>query len=168
LQDLVMSHFREWAPIKAPRGSVRGIGLLLLLLLIAAPATAAGPQIGQVKTVSGQAFILRDGARSAAQLGDALYEKDTIETGADGSIGVTFVDDTVFSAGPNSEVALDEYRFDSSNFKGGMLANMRRGTLSVVSGDIPRSTPGAMKIRTPTAILGVRGTTFAVQVSEAR
>jgi len=28
----------------------------------------------------------------------------------------------------------------------------------------PTRTPGAMKIKTPTAILGVRGTTFAVQV----
>jgi len=45
-----------------------------------------------------------------------------------------------------------------------MLADMRRGTLAVVSGDIARSSPGAMKIKTPTAILGVRGTTFAVQV----
>ena len=141
---------------------------LLLVLFAMAPAGAAGPQIGQVKTVSGGAFIVRDGTRLPAQLGDALYEKDTIETASDGSIGVTFIDNTVFSTGPNSQIALEEYRFDSSNFQGGMLANMKRGTLSVVSGDIPRATPGAMKIRTPTAILGVRGTTFAVQVSEAR
>jgi hypothetical protein len=45
-----------------------------------------------------------------------------------------------------------------------MLADMRKGTLAVVSGDITRSTPGAMKIKTPTAVIGVRGTTFAVQV----
>jgi hypothetical protein len=143
------------------------LGGMVLLFSAAFSAALAGPQIGQVKTVAGQAYILRDAQRFPVSLGDALFEKDTIVTGADGSIGITFIDNTMFSTGPNSEVALDEYQFDSSNFHGGMLANMRRGTLSVVSGDIPRSTPGAMKIKTPTAILGVRGTSFAIQVSEA-
>ena len=72
------------------------------------------------------------------------------------------------SAGPNSEIDLSEYHFDSSNFKGAMLADMRKGTLTVVSGDIARSSPGAMKLRTPAAILGVRGTRFAVQVEGSR
>jgi hypothetical protein len=45
-----------------------------------------------------------------------------------------------------------------------MLAKLQKGTLSVVSGDIARSSPGKMKIETPTAILGVRGTTFVVSV----
>ena len=93
-----------------------------------------------------------------------MYEKDVIQTGADGAIGITFTDNTVMSTGPNSEVSLEEYRFDSSNFNGAMLTDMRKGTLAMVSGDIARSTPGAMKVKTPTAILGVRGTRFAVQV----
>ena len=63
-----------------------------------------------------------------------------------------------------SQVALEQFHFDSSNFKGDMLADMRKGTLTVVSGDITHATPGAMKIKTPTAVLGVRGTTFAVKV----
>jgi len=49
-----------------------------------------------------------------------------------------------------------------------MLADVHRGTLSVVSGDITKRTPGALKIRTPTAVLGVRGTTFAVEVAGER
>jgi hypothetical protein len=100
----------------------------------------------------------------SAKVGDPLYEKDTLATGADGGIGITFTDNTALSMGPNSEVALEEYKFDSSNFNGAMLTEMRKGTLSMVSGDIARSSPGAMKVKTPTAILGVRGTRFAVQV----
>ena len=46
-----------------------------------------------------------------------------------------------------------------------MLADMRKGTLSVVSGDIAKKTHGAMKVRTPAAILGVSGTHFAVEVN---
>jgi hypothetical protein len=49
-----------------------------------------------------------------------------------------------------------------------MLTDMRKGTLTVVSGDIARSSPGAMKVKTPAAMLGVRGTRFAVQVEGSR
>jgi hypothetical protein len=140
---------------------------LAAILLIAIPSTARAadnPPIAQVKTVTGQVVIQRSGRRLPAKIGDPLFEKDIIETGPDGGIGITFVDNTVFSTGPNSQLALDEFQFDSNNFRGSMLADMRQGTLAVVSGDITRSSPGAMKIKTPTAVLGVRGTTFAVQV----
>ena len=140
----------------------------LLIAAIALSATSAtlalaeGPRIGQVKTVSGEAMIVRDGSRSAAKPGDAVYARDIIATGEKGSIGISFVDNTVFSAGPNSELALDQFRIDATG--GEMLADMRRGTLSVVSGDITKKSPGAMKIKTPNAVLAVRGTTFALQV----
>jgi hypothetical protein len=135
-----------------------------VVLLVNSRGWADGPQIAQVKTVSGDAVIVRNGARIAAKVGDPVFEKDTIETGDDGAMGLTFTDNTVMSTGPDSEIALDEYRFDSSNFNGAMLADMRKGTVAMVSGDIARSTPGAMKIRTNTAMLGVRGTRFVVQV----
>ncbi len=131
----------------------------------ARPAFAQNPQIAQIKTVSGQVTIQRGGSQLPAKVGDQLFEKDTIVTGADGSIGITFTDNTVMSAGPNSEVALEQYRFDSSNFNGSMLTDLRKGTLSMVSGDIARSSPGAMKVRTPASTLGVRGTHFVVEVA---
>ncbi len=145
----------------------RAAGVMLAaaaVMLVNSQAWADGPQIAQVKTVSGDAVIVRNGGRIAAKVGDAVFEKDTIETGDDGAIGLTFTDNTVMSTGPDSEIALDEYRFDSSNFNGAMLADIRKGTVAMVSGDIARSTPGAMKIRTNTAMLGVRGTRFVIQV----
>ena len=146
------------------------MGLVLWLAAILLIAVPSGPQaadtlpIAQVKKVTGQVVIQRSGRRLPAKVGDPLFEKDIVETGPDGGIGITFVDNTVFSTGPNSQLALDEFQFDSNNFRGSMLADMRQGTLAVVSGDITRSSPGAMKIKTPTAQLGVRGTTFAIQV----
>ena len=136
----------------------------LMIAMAGVPWAAEAPPIAQIKKVTGQAAVLRSGERQPAKVGDMLFVKDVIETGSDGAIGITFVDNTVFSTGPNSQFALDEFQFDSNNFRGSMLADMRQGTLAVVSGDIPRSSPGAMKIKTPTAVLGVRGTTFAVQV----
>jgi hypothetical protein len=142
-------------------------GLLIATAGVSAAAEAppiVQKPIAQIKKVTGQASVLRSGERRPAIVGDMLFVNDVIETGSDGGIGITFIDNTVFSAGPSSQIALDEFQFDSNDFRGAMLADMRQGTLAVVSGDIARSTPGAMKIKTPTAILGVRGTTFAVQV----
>ena len=136
----------------------------LLIAMAGVLSAAETPPIGQIKKVAGQATVVRSGERRPAKVGDMLFVKDVIETGSDGGIGITFIDNTVFSAGPKSQIALDEFQFDSNDFRGAMLADMRQGTLAVVSGDIARSTPGAMKLRTPTAILGVRGTTFAVEV----
>lgn len=144
-----------------------GAALGILFVLLFAPVVRAqNSQIAQVKTVSGQVSIQRGGATIPVKVGDPLFEKDTIDTGADGAIGVTFIDNTVMSTGPNSEVALEQYRFDSNNFNGSMLADMRKGTLDMVSGDIAKSSPGAMKVKTPEAILGVRGTHFVVQVPD--
>jgi hypothetical protein len=136
---------------------------LTLLAVFGSAAKADGLRIAQIKTVSGQAEIVRNGTRIAARIGDPLFEKDTIETGADGTIGVTFIDNTVMSSGPNSQIMLEDYKFNSSNFKGSMLTEMNGGTLSMISGDIARSSAGAMKVKTPTAILGVRGTRFVVE-----
>jgi hypothetical protein len=136
---------------------------MTVLIATAISAAAEGPRIGQVKTVSGEVMILRDSARLPVKPGDPVYTKDVVETGEHGSVGISFVDNSVFSTGPNSQIGLDQFRFDATT-GGEMLASMPRGTLSVVSGEITKKSPGALKIKTPTAILGVRGTTFAVQV----
>ena len=144
---------------------VRAGAIAVALILLAISFVSADAiKIAQIKNVSGQVTVVRDGANLPAKAGDLLYEKDVVRTGGDGAIGITFTDNTAMSTGPNSEVSLDQYQFDSSNFHGSMLADMRKGTLAMVSGDIARSSPGAMRIKTPTAMLGVRGTRFVVQV----
>lgn len=137
---------------------------IALALLTAVPALAQGSRIAQVKTASGKVWIIRGKSKIAAKPGDPLYVSDVIETGPDGTIGFTFIDNTVFSTGPDTQLALQQFQFDSSNFHGRMLADLHKGTLTVVSGDITHSGPNAMRIKTPTAVLGVSGTTFAVLV----
>ena len=103
----------------------------LLIATAGVPAAAEAPPIvqkpiAQIKKVTGQASVLRSGERRPAKVGDMLFVKDVIETGSDGGIGITFIDNTVFSAGPNSQIALDEFQFDSNNFQGAMLAECGR------------------------------------------
>ncbi len=140
--------------------------LAFAMMFVTLTAWAENNVIGYVRTTSGETFLVRDAVRMAAHIGDVVQRADIVETGKTGTIGITFVDNTVFSAGPNSSITLEEYVFNSSSFEGNLLARMDKGTLSVVSGDIARTSPEAMKIKTPTAILGVRGTTFLIKVEE--
>jgi hypothetical protein len=91
---------------------------------------------------------------------------DVLRTGADGSVGVTMRDNSLLSAGPNSILSLQRFEFDATTNQGRFDAQLRRGTLAVVSGRIAKTAPSAMTVRTPSAILGVRGTEFVVSVDE--
>jgi hypothetical protein len=75
-------------------------------------------------------------------------------------------DDSLLSTGPNSVLSLDQYVFDPATRRGRFDASLNKGTLAVISGRIAKQAPDAMTVRTPTAILGVRGTEFAVGVNE--
>jgi len=75
-------------------------------------------------------------------------------------------DDSLLSAGPNSILSLDRYDFDPVTNNGRFDAQLKKGSLAVISGRIAKQAPDAMTIRTPSAILGVRGTEFAFSVSD--
>jgi hypothetical protein len=100
-----------------------------------------------------------------AAAGQLLLEHDILETGPDGRISLAFVDDTRFSVGPKSRIALAEFKYDETTHKGGRFeTQVQRGSLAIVSGQIAKERKDAMRVRTPTSLLGVRGTRFVVQV----
>jgi hypothetical protein len=142
-----------------------GSGGLAALALLVAAGVAAADEVGRVKVTRGSASIERAGRSMPATVGMPLQVGDVVVTGRDGSAGVTFSDDSLLSVGPDSVVAIDRFAFDTTTHAGQFETSLRRGTLSVVSGKIARQTPEAMKVRTPSTILGVRGTEFVVRVA---
>jgi hypothetical protein len=137
--------------------------ITIALALFCGWAVAANAaDIGQVKIAKGQVTIERQGTTLPATVGARLQVADTVRTGADGSVGITMDDDSLLSAGPNSALSLDRYAFDSTTNQGRLDTSLNKGTLSVISGRIAKQSPDAMTVRTPTAILGVRGTEFVV------
>ena len=126
----------------------------------------AWAEIGQIKNVAGQVFLSRNNVQQPAKTGDLIEQADVLTTGPNGSVGITFIDNTRFSAGPNSRIELKQFRFNPTTQEGEFLTDMQHGTLAIVSGQIAKRSPDAMKIKTPTTILGVRGTTFAVKTDE--
>lgn len=134
---------------------------LVVALACAAPAVA---EIGRVKSNVGVASVDRGGRLLAVAPGVQLEPGDVLVTGRDGRMGVTFVDGTRFAVGPNSRVTLTSFQFDRTRQTGSFVTSVDRGTLGVVSGRIAKSRRDAMRVRTPTSMLGVRGTRFVIEV----
>jgi len=128
-------------------------------------AVEAADDIGRVKTVKGTVYIDREGRRELALVGAGVRQADTLVTGPDGAVGITLADDTLLSAGPNSILALERFVYEV-NQPASLEAALTKGTLAVVSGRIAKQGPDAMRVKTPAAILGVRGTEFVVRASD--
>ena len=140
--------------------------LIGLAVAVAAAFPAVAADVGLVKVSKGSVQIERNGAKVAAPVGASVQASDVIMTGADGSAGITFTDNSLVSVGPNSVFAIDKYRFDSTTHAGEFEGSLRKGRLAAISGKMVKQSPESMKIRTPSAIMGVRGTEFVVQVDE--
>jgi len=136
---------------------------LLMAAALSTPGLALA-EIGRIKSVAGAASIVRGKAVTPAAPGVLLLVSDVLTTGANGRIGITFVDNSRFAVGPNSRVALSAFEFDDTTHKGRSLTTVDRGTLGIVSGQIAKENKDAMKVRTPTSLLAARGTTFVVEV----
>ena len=156
--------------MRAPSGRALALAALLgAAALAAAPALAAGAEpIGQIKTATGSVTVEHGSSSKAAAPGDRVFVTDVVRTGADGSVGITFRDNSLVSIGPDSVLAIDRFVFDSTTHQGNFDASLKQGTLAVVSGKLAKQSPDAMKVKTPAAILGVRGTEFLVRTGPAK
>jgi len=136
--------------------------LVASLLQISAPAWA---EIGEVKSSAGKDSLERDGELIPAKVGLLVEVADVIVTGKNGRVGITFMDSSRFATGPNSRIELTKFVFDPATNDGEFISEIRQGSLAAVSGDIAKHRPDAMRVRTPSSVLSVRGTKFLVKVT---
>jgi hypothetical protein len=147
--------------LRAPTGVVA-----LMVALMTSPAYGQQPAAaGRIKVASGSVFVVRGGTATPAQAGQAVYEADTLRTGADGRLGVTLNDDTRVSLGPGSELRLDRFAYSPAESQLALVLRVVRGVAAYVSGRIAKLAPDAIRLETPSAIVGVRGTTVALRVT---
>jgi hypothetical protein len=121
---------------------------------------------GKIKIASGAVFIVRDGQSISAQAGATVFEADVLRTGTDGRLGLTLKDDTRLSLGPSSEIRLDRFAFAPAEGRLGFVLSVVRGVAAYVSGRIAKMAPDAVRLETPAAIVGVRGTTLVIRASQ--
>jgi hypothetical protein len=138
---------------------------VLVLFVAAAPVYAQqGDGAGRVKVASGAAFVVREGRAMPATLGQVVLQADILRTGADGRLGITLNDDTRVSLGPASEVELNRFSYASADGGLALVLKFVRGAAAYVSGRIAKLSPDSIRLETPSAIVGVRGTTLAIRV----
>src|SRR5262249_31771781 len=126
----------------------------------ATPSSAAG----RIKVASGSAYVVHQGQSLPAQVGQLVYEGDGLKTAADGRIGVTLNDDTRVSVGPGSEIRLDQFLYARAEGRRGFARACVRGIVAYVSGRIAKLSPDSIRLETPSATVGVRGTRLAIRV----
>ena len=129
----------------------------------AAPAIADEP-IGNVATLTGSATVTRNNASTALKLQDDIFLNDVLQTSANSTLGVTFNDATTFNLTANARIAVDNYVYEDGGKQNSALFDITKGTVAFVAAAVAKS--GDMKISTPTATLGIRGTTGLVEVPE--
>jgi hypothetical protein len=141
------------------------VGVLILVLAATTPVRTQEPSAaGRIKVVSGSAFVIRQSAAIPAEPGQTLFETDGLKTGADGRIGVTLKDDTRVSLGPSSELRLQRFTYEPGRGSFGMVLQFVQGVAAYVSGRMAKLAPQSIRLETPAAIVGVRGTSLAIRV----
>jgi hypothetical protein len=123
---------------------------------------AAPPDaIGKIEKVVGDVTVVRNGVSVALHVGDAVFKSDVVQTGASASCGISFPDGTVLNLVANTRMALNDYAYDANSNSNGALFTLVEGTFAFVAGKVAHS--GDMKIATPVATMGIRGTTGVVE-----
>ena len=130
--------------------------------------------IGKVVTVTGSVTIERANAKvtqvnrpgqaGQTMVGDLVYQGDVVQTGADGRLGINFTDGTSFNLSNNARMALSEFVYEPNGISNSTLFNLSKGTFTFVAGNIAKT--GGMKVDTPVATMGIRGTTPRVEISD--
>lgn len=134
------------------------------------PAVAA---IGKVLRVKGSVTLehknaalvqvgLTQGNPLQAKVDELVYQDDVIASGADGTAGIAFVDGTSFDISPNSRMELNEFVFNPQGKNNSTLINLTKGTFTFIAGQVAHT--GSMKVQTPVATMGIRGTAPRVQI----
>jgi FecR-like protein len=138
-----------------------------------APATAAAPTadatasdepIGNVATLTGSATVTRNNAAAPLQLKDDIYLNDVLQTAANSTLGVTFNDATTFNLTANAKITVDSFVYEDGGKANNALFDIAKGTVAFAAAAVAKT--GDMTISTPTATLGIRGTTGLVEVPE--
>jgi hypothetical protein len=138
------------------------IGFLLTLNNLFAETES----IGKIKSLKGTVSILRNGTNISANLGTKLQVKDEIVTSKNSDCSILFKDNTMITLDENTTYIIVAYDYNpiKSNYE--LKGEVKTGKILFNSGKIPKIASNKVNIKTPSAIIGVKGTKFVVEVNK--
>ncbi|HTB01764.1 MAG TPA: autotransporter-associated beta strand repeat-containing protein, partial [Bradyrhizobium sp.] len=125
-------------------------------------AAGANAVIGHVTKLAGSATAIRNGVSIILNQGDNVEKGDVVQSGSDSTVGITFIDGTVFGLSSNARMVLNEMVYDPNGSNNSSLISLVAGTISFVAGQTAKH--GDMKIDTPVATMGIRGTAVLCEI----
>lgn len=129
----------------------------------AGSASTNGDHVATFKNVTGDIGIARNGATLGAASGSTLFVSDRIVSGTGSSAGIVFKDGTQLTVGPSTDIQVRDYAFEPKQAKFEFFVYLARGAAVYSSGMIAKLSPESVKVGTPTATIGVRGTRFIIE-----
>ena len=151
-------------------GSIRNwrVCATAALALGFSPAVAlADTQIGAaaqvVNSVTGTLASTRQ--QQVLRAGIDVFQNETIDTAYSSASRVIFEDRTELSIGPVSQVVLDNFVFNPNPSASQVAVSISKGVMRFSTGLLPKPD---YQIRTPSCVIGVRGTMFTTIVSASR
>ena len=136
-------------------------------LLVALLSSSLYAEIGEISELRGNGEILRStgGDKLLAELSLGIFSNDDVRTG-NGRMALTFLDDSILKLTEHSKIIVDEYIYDPDPSKSKLSLRMASGTARFITGKLGRIDKQNIKIRTPSASIGIRGTDFTTTVDE--
>jgi hypothetical protein len=141
------------------------VRLFIILWCLTFSSFASGI-IGDIILQTGNAVIERnDGEDVKAEDELDIFSYNTVKTGK-GKVAIGFIDDTRVDVTEHSKLIIDEFVYDPNTKTGSLSLKAALGTIRYASGQIAKTNPTSVQIKTPTATIGVRGTDFTMTVDE--
>lgn len=143
--------------------------LFLMLCTFVLPEALAAEVIGKVLAVKGQvkAVSTKGAQRNDIKLSSPIYENERIYTGEGAKVQIMFNDKSLYTIGENAEVVINEYVYDPKSGKGKSILEVTRGIFKFLTGEIAKDDPENVKVNTPFATIGVRGSGGIVHVESS-
>jgi hypothetical protein len=141
------------------------VRLFIILWCLTVSSFASGI-IGDIILQTGNAVIERNDGEDVKAKDDLdIFSYNTVKTGK-GKVAIGFIDDTRVDVTEHSKLIIDEFVYDPNTKTGSLSLKAALGTIRYASGQIAKTSPTNVQIRTPTATIGVRGTDFTMTVDE--
>ena len=136
--------------------------------LVTAPSAAqpAAQEIGGVERMNGTVTVTPAGAPVRPLIaGDPVREGDLVITEAHSEVLIKLRDETTLAMRQLSQLRLTQFKFERSE-SDSFLTNLLKGSVRKVSGLIAKAQQRNVRLTTPTATIGIRGTDFEVIIVE--
>lgn len=174
---LAQSEWHGGGSVRRPAGTTRQglrvlcfvLGLFVTTLFVTDALAASQPaadgapaSVGIVSSLQGSASVARDGASTPLKEKDEIFKGDVLKTGPAASLGIIFDDETTFSLSANASIAVDDFLYEEGGGQNVARLRFMQGTIAFVAHAVAKT--GDMTLSTPTATMGIRGTTGLVNV----